>query len=44
MNDKRREEQLKDRQDLRQSLIERRNNLDRKIDAVEKQISDLKKT
>ena len=37
------EEQLKDRRDYRDTLINRREEIDRKISAVEKQISELRK-
>lgn len=42
MTDAQRQEQLKDRQAYRQTLIQRRNEIEQKISKVEQQISKLK--
>lgn len=42
MKDSRREELLKDRRDYRQTLIQKREDLERKIERTEKDIAKLK--
>ena len=43
MKDEKRKQQLQDRQDYRTSLINKRDEIDRKIESVEGQIKELKK-
>jgi hypothetical protein len=42
MTDEQRDERLKDRRDYRNTLIQRREDLERKISLVEQEIHDLK--